>query len=70
MVLGAFTNRQLQKCAEREAVMRRNVYAKHGLNSLKRMAEIEMMEAIGAHFKRLADLEEFGRNEPDRRREE
>jgi hypothetical protein len=54
---GPFTNRQLQKCAEREVALRKAVYAKRGM-TLGRLAEIEMMEAIAAHFKRLSDGEE------------
>jgi len=49
-----FTSRELQSCAEREAAMRRNVYAKHGM-TMKRNAEIEMMQAIADHFKSLAE---------------
>lgn len=57
-MMGTFDFRKLQKCAEREAAMRKNVYPKKGPITLKRMEEIEMMDAIAAHFKALADDEE------------
>lgn len=38
--------------------MRKAVYRKRGLNTLKHMEEIEMMDAIAEHFKALADDEE------------
>lgn len=56
--MGTFDFRKLQKCAEREAAMRKAVYRKRGLNTLKHMEEIEMMDAIAEHFKALADDEE------------
>jgi hypothetical protein len=52
----SYTFRELQKCAERELAMRKNVFSKHGM-TVKRQAEIGMMEAIVAHFKKLADEE-------------
>ena len=52
-----FTFRELQKCAEREAAMRKNVFKKLGM-TVKRQAEIDMMVVIAAYFKRLADEEE------------
>jgi hypothetical protein len=51
-----FTNRELEKCAAREAAMRKNVFAKRGIGP-KEEREIAMMEAIAAHFKKLADEE-------------
>jgi hypothetical protein len=49
-----FTFRELQKCAEREVALRRNVFRKRGMTH-EREAEIMKMEAIAAHFKTLAD---------------
>jgi len=53
----AFTNRQLQKCAEREVALRRNVFTKRGMTR-ERELEIEMMAAIASHFRALTDAEE------------
>jgi hypothetical protein len=49
-----FSHRELEKCAAREVAMRRNVFRKRGMTP-DREREIEMMEAIAAHFKQLAD---------------
>ena len=49
-----FTFRELQKCAEREVALRKNVFRKRGM-TLEREEEIAKMEAIAAHFKDLAD---------------
>lgn len=51
----SFSFRQLQKCAEREVALRKNVFRKRGLTP-EREEEIRKMEAIAAHFKGLADL--------------
>jgi hypothetical protein len=51
-----FSSRQLQKCAEREAAMRRNVFTKCGMTDERRF-EIAKMDAIAAHLKKLADDE-------------
>jgi hypothetical protein len=50
-----FSFRQLQKCAEREVALRKNVFRKRGLTP-EREEEIRKMEAIAAIFKDLADL--------------
>ena len=50
----AFSYRDLQKCAERETALRRNVYAKRGLTP-KRLVEIEMMETIAVYFRERAN---------------
>ena len=52
-----FTNRELEKCAAREAVMRKNVFAKRGIGP-REEREIAMMEAIAEHFKKLTDDDE------------
>lgn len=52
--LNLFTFRQLESCAAREAKLRQNVYAKHGITA-DREREIAMMQAIAEHFKMLAD---------------
>lgn len=52
--LEIFTYRQLQSCAAREAALRKNVYAKHGITA-DRERELAMMLAIAEHFKMLAD---------------
>jgi hypothetical protein len=49
-----FTNRELEKCAAREVAMRKNVFGKRGIGP-KEEREIALMEAIAAHFKKLAD---------------
>jgi hypothetical protein len=49
-----YTFRQLQKCAEREVALRKNVFAKRGMTP-EREEEIAKMEAIARHFKNLAD---------------
>jgi hypothetical protein len=59
-----FTFRQLQKCAEREIALRNNVFRKRGLTP-DREREIEMMLAIAAHFKDLADGDELAGRNPD-----
>lgn len=62
-----FTNRQLQKCAEREAALRRKVYWRRGMN-MERREEILKMEAIAQHFKDRAEIDEFasrGREDDD-----
>jgi hypothetical protein len=51
-----FSFRELQKCADREVAMRRNVFAKRGMTDDRRL-EIPKMEAIAAHFRMLADSE-------------
>lgn len=51
----------LAACAEREAAMRRRVYPRWvesgRMTQGKATAEIKMMEAIAAHFRRLAEKE-------------
>ncbi len=47
-----FTNLELEKCAAREAAMRKNVFAKRGIGP-KEEREIAMMEAIATHFQTL-----------------
>jgi hypothetical protein len=42
-----FSFRELQKCADREVAMRRNVFAKRGMTDDRRL-EIAKMEAIAA----------------------
>ena len=59
--MSEFTLRQLQKCAEREVALRRNVFAKRGMTAERRI-EIAKMEAIAIHFKALADDAEIGRD--------
>jgi hypothetical protein len=53
-----FTNEQLRDCAKRELAMRRRVYprwiAQSRMTPAKAQAEIEMMEAIEAHFESAA----------------
>jgi hypothetical protein len=53
-----FSHRELEKCAAREVAMRRNVFRKRGMTP-EREREIAMMEAIAAHFKELADLDDL-----------
>jgi hypothetical protein len=49
-----FAYRDLQKCAEREAALRRNVYAKRGMTN-ERVREIAMMAEIAELLKGLSD---------------
>jgi hypothetical protein len=49
-----FTHRELWKCAAREVAMRKNVFKKRGMTP-EREKEIELMEAIAAHFRELAE---------------
>lgn len=49
--------RELQKCAEREVAMRKNVFAKRGMNE-KREREIKLMIEIADHFRDLANRQE------------
>jgi hypothetical protein len=50
-----FSYRELQKCAEREAAMRTNVYRRHGKGRPSDMREIEMMRVIASLMKDMAD---------------
>ena len=49
-----YSFRELQKCAEREVALRKNVFAKRGMTP-EREEEIAKMEAIAVHFRELAD---------------
>lgn len=57
-----FSYRELQRCAEREVILRRNVYAKRGMTP-ERAREVEMMVAIAELLKEFADEEP----DPERR---
>ena len=59
-----FSFRQLQKCAEREVALRRNVFRKRGMTP-EREEEIVKMQAIAIHFKELADSDELAGRAPD-----
>ena len=60
----SFTYRELQKCAEREIAMRRNVFRSRGMTKT-RLREIALMETIREHFKELADDDERAGRNPD-----
>jgi hypothetical protein len=59
-----FSYRELQKCAEREVALRRNVFRKRGITP-ERQEEIVKMEAIATYFKSLADDDELAGRNPD-----
>jgi hypothetical protein len=59
-----YSYRQLQKCAEREIALRRNVFRRSGMTPA-REDEVAKMEAIAAHFKELADADEVAGRQPD-----
>ena len=56
--MAEFSYLELQKCAEREVAMRKNVFKKRGMTP-DREREIAMMEQIAAHFQELIRMGVF-----------
>lgn len=59
-----FTKRELQKCAEREVALRKNVFHKWNKGEAGEI-EIAKMQAIADHFREEADADEQAGRNPD-----